>query len=130
MDKPTPATVAAFDAAFPDDPRAVRRPMFGMAAGTVNGNFFAGVFEQGIALRIGEDRARALEAGHEGVGPFLPGGRKWPEYAWVAAERWSGTAELAGWVAEALAHTATLPPKPIKNPSAKPKARKPKPRTR
>jgi TfoX/Sxy family transcriptional regulator of competence genes len=123
MQKPTAATVAAFESAFPDDPRAVRKTMFGMAAGVVNGNLFAGVFEQGITLRVGRARAEELADSYEGVGPFAPGGRTWPEYALAVAERWAGTDELKAWVREALEHTAALPVKESK-PKAKPKAPK------
>lgn len=121
MEKPTAETVAAFDGAWPADARAVRKVMFGMAAGAVNGNLFCGVFEQGITLRIGAARARELQGRYEGVGPFMPGGRTWPEYALVLAARWSGTDELKGWVREALDHTAGLP---AKAPKAKAKPRR------
>jgi TfoX/Sxy family transcriptional regulator of competence genes len=113
VDKPSAEAIAAFEGALPDDPRVVRRSMFGMPAALVNGHVFAGVFERGVSLRLGAARVSELE-GTDGVFPFLPGGRRWPEYALADAERWSGTDELRGWVGEALAHTAGLPPKPAK----------------
>ena len=120
MEKPSEATVAAFEGAFPADARAERKTMFGMACGAVNGNLFAGVYEQGITLRLGEARVRALQDQYEGVGPFLPGGRRWPEYALALAATWTGTDELKAWILEALEHTAALPAKEKKAP--KPRA--------
>lgn len=119
IDKPSPEAIAAFAGAFPDDPRAARKKMFGMDCGAVNGNLFAGVFEKGVTLRVGKERVRALSAAHEGIGPFAPGGRIWPEYALVVGERWKGTPELSAWVREALEHTAGLPAKAPGPPRAK-----------
>ena len=113
MEKPTPAAIEAFAKAFPDDPRAQRKKMFGMDAAVVNGNLFAGVFERGVTLRLGKARVDEL-LGRDGFFPFTPGGRKWPEYAIADAETWSGSDELAGWMREALEHTATLPAKETK----------------
>jgi hypothetical protein len=123
MDKPSTATLEAFDRAFPSkDPRAVRRPMFGMAAGVVNGNLFSGVFGEGITLRLPEERVQALVTAHEGVLPFTPMGRRWKGYAIVDVATWAGRKELGSWVREALEHTAALPPKEKKEP--KPKLKK------
>lgn len=118
MEKPTPAAIAAFAAAFPDDPRAQRKKMFGMDAAVVNGNLFAGVFERGVTLRLGKARVDEL-LGEDGIFPFRPGGRTWPEYAIADADTWNGTDELAGWMRDALEHTATLPAKPEKKPKKK-----------
>jgi hypothetical protein len=117
VDKPTTAALQAFESAFPSDARAVRRPMFGMPAGIVNGNLFLGVYADGVVLRLPADRLAALAA-IEGIGPFEPGGRRWKEYLLAAAPRWGGTPELAAWAREALDHTAGLPakvPKPKKS---------------
>ena len=112
MDKPSMATLETFSRVFPhDDPRAVRRPMFGMDSGVVNGMVFAGVFGEGITLRLPEERVQELVSRHEGVLPFTPMGRRWKGYAIADAATWSGTPELAAWVREALDHTASLPPK-------------------
>lgn len=112
MDKPSTATLEAFSRVFPhDDPRAVRRPMFGMDSGVVNGNLFSGVFGEGITLRLTEERVQELVARHEGVLPFTPMGRRWKGYAIADAATWAGKSELASWVLEALDHTASLPPK-------------------
>jgi hypothetical protein len=108
VEKPTPDAVAALDAAFPTDPRASRKLMFGTNAGIIEG---------GVSLRLGAARVQALIEAHPGVAPFQPGGRTWPEYALVDGTTWKGTPELSGWVREALDYTATMPaktPKPKK----------------
>lgn len=117
MEKPTADAIAALDAAFPTDPRASRKLMFGTNAGIIGGHFFAGVYEGGVSLRLGKTRVQALIEAHPGVAPFQPGGRTWPEYALVDGTTWKGTPELSGWVREALDYTATMPaktPKPKK----------------
>jgi TfoX/Sxy family transcriptional regulator of competence genes len=126
MDKPSTATLEAYSRVFPhDDPRAVRRPMFGMDAGTVNGNFFAGVFGDGFTLRLPEERVQQIVHSHEGVFPFTPMGRRWKGYALADAATWGGRPELERWVREALDHTASLPAKEKKpKTKAAPKARK------
>lgn len=111
MEKPTQSAIDAYEAAFPDDPRATRRKMFGMPAGFVNGNMFMGVFADGVILRLPAERIQALGA-QEGVGPFTPGsGRTWKAYIQASAQRWQGTDALLTWANEALEFTATLPPK-------------------
>jgi len=112
MKKPTEAALAAFDAAFPDDERAVRKKMFGMPAGFVNGNMFLGVWDNGVVYRLPVERQLELGEAHDTLGPFEPGGRRWKDY--VHADVASGSEVLAGWATEALDHTATLPPKPKK----------------
>lgn len=111
MEKPTPAALDAFEAAFPDDPTAARRKMFGMPAGFANGNMFFGEFYDGVVQRLPQHRREALLES-EGVSPFEPmQNRPWKAYVHVSAVRWARRAELTGWVREALEHTAQMPPK-------------------
>jgi len=116
MEKPTDAALAAFDAAFPGEEQAVRKKMFGMPAGFVNGNMFLGVWANGMVFRLAPERQIELDE-HDAIGPFAPGGRRWKDY--VHADVSAGDEALARWAGEALAHTATLPPK-VKKPK-KPK---------
>ena len=113
MQKPSPEAIALFDTAFPDDPRAERKKMFGMPAAFVNGNMFFGVFANGVCMRVGEGRRDEIAAAHDGVGPFEPmPGRPWKEYIHVDAEAFgAGASELSGWILEALELTAAMPPK-------------------
>ncbi len=111
MRKPTPDALSTFESAFPTDVRAVRKQMFGMPAGFVNGNMFMGVWDDGVLLRLDDDTLSKVR-GLPGVGSFAPmEGRTWKDYALVSAGRWGDAQELAEWVRKALEHTAKMPAK-------------------
>jgi hypothetical protein len=57
--KTPPELAATFDKAAPKDPKVVRKPMFGYPALFLNGNMFAGTFQDKIVARLAETRARA-----------------------------------------------------------------------
>lgn len=119
--KSPPELVALFDAVFPGPP-AERRLMFGYPAGFVNGNMFMSLFQDDLALRLGDADLAALLA-LEGARPFEPmPGRPMRDYAVVPAAMHEDRALLASWVARALAHGAGLPAK-AKKPAAPKKAR-------
>ncbi|HEY8830348.1 MAG TPA: TfoX/Sxy family protein, partial [Candidatus Limnocylindria bacterium] len=62
--KTPPELAATFDKAAPKDPKVVRKPMFGYPALFLNGNMFAGTFQDKVIARLAEDaRARALGSG-------------------------------------------------------------------
>ena len=109
MQKSPPELVATFDRVFPDDPRAQKRPMFGFPAGFVNGNMFAGLYENSMVLRLGEAERKTLEA--EGAGPFEPMGRKMSGYVVVPAQKLKDEDFLRTWLDRALDYGARLPPK-------------------
>ena len=119
MQKPTPEAIAAFDNAIPsDDERVVRKKMFGMPAGFVNGNMFLGVFADGVVFRLSKESLHELK-GRDGIGAFEPmPGRPWKEYAHARAESFAGSSELAELALEALEHTAKMPAKKPKKKKA------------
>ena len=108
--KTPPEIVAAFDKAAPKDPRVVRKPMFGYPALYLNGNMFAGTFQDKVVARLPEaGRARAMKAGAK---PFEPmPGRAMKEYVAFPPAVVGKPATLAKWIEEARAHAATLPAK-------------------
>ena len=109
MAKVTEAAVAAYEAAFPADERAVKKKMFGHPAAFVNGNMFFGTFADGLTFRLPADRLVEL-AELDGVSPFEPmPGRPWKEY--VFSDRTASDEQHAAWALEALEHTAKMPPK-------------------
>lgn len=111
MRKPTPDALVSFDSAFPTDVRAVRKQMFGMPAGFVNGNMFMGVWDDGVLLRLDDDTLSSVR-GLPGIGSFAPmEGRTWKDYALVSAGRWGEARELVEWARKALEHTAKMPAK-------------------
>ena len=69
--RPTPDALVSFDSAFPTDVRAVRKQMFGMPAGFVNGNMFMGVWDDGVLLRL-DGRHPLRVRGLPGIGSFAP----------------------------------------------------------
>jgi hypothetical protein len=101
-EKSSPELAAAFDAALPDDPRVVRRKMFGYPAAFVNGHMFAGTHEHRIVVRLPEPDAA----------PFEPKpGRPMREYVVVPPAMRADGSALGPWLARALAYAASLPPK-------------------
>lgn len=106
MERPDAETTALFEAALPDDPRAVRGQMFGHPGAFVNGNLFFGTFAQTLIARVGEAEAAALVA--KGDRWFAPrDGRAWKAYVQVARDD-PRAAHLARVALEA---TAALPAK-------------------
>ena len=109
--KKTPPELAAkFDASAPKDPKVVRKPMFGYPALFLNGNMFAGTFQDKIVARLAEGpRELALKAGAKQFAP-MPG-RPMKEYLVVPAGDVAKPAALAKWVAQAHTYAKTLPAK-------------------
>ncbi len=125
--KKTPPELAArFDEAAPDDPRVVRKPMFGYPALFLNGNMFAGTFQDKVVARLPENaRERAIKAGTTQFEP-MPG-RPMKEYIVVPAADVAKPAALAKWIEHARAYAVTLPAKekkPAKKAVKKATARK------
>ena len=108
--KTPPALAASFDKAAPKDPRVVRKPMFGYPALFLNGNMFAGTFQDKVVARLPEvDREKALKSGVKQFEP-MPG-RPMKEYLVVPATDVARPAALASWLERARRHAETLPVK-------------------
>jgi TfoX/Sxy family transcriptional regulator of competence genes len=126
-----------FRDAVPRDPRVTLVHMFGGIAALVNGNMFGGLFARSVVVKLSaadQERAEALD----GTEPFDPmgNGRVMKDALLLPESVMDEPAELRGWLARALAYTATLPakkkgtkkPAPAKatakaKPKAKPKAK-------
>ena len=107
-----------FDDAFPDDPRAQRRKMFGFPSGVVNGNMFGGLFEQDMILRLSDADRQTLTAQY-GAAPFEPMGRSMKGYVTVPAAILADKTQLRDWVQRAFEYAASLPAKEKKAPAGK-----------
>jgi TfoX/Sxy family transcriptional regulator of competence genes len=118
MQKSPPELEKTFEEAFPDDPRAARRKMFGFPAGFVNGNMFGGLFENHIVLRLGETDRQTITA-QDGAAPFKPMGRPMTGYVTVPASIRQEPARLREWVQRAFEYGVSLPPKEKKEKKAK-----------
>ena len=85
--------------------------MFGFPAAFVNGNMFAGTFEDKIVVRVPDaERERLLTAKRATAFEPMPG-RPMKEYVVVPPAVARKRAELASWVARAFAYAEELPPK-------------------
>jgi TfoX/Sxy family transcriptional regulator of competence genes len=108
--KSPPELERTFADAFPDDPRAERKKMFGYPAGFVNGNMFGGLCQADIVLRLGDADREQLAREH-GAEPFEPMGRPMKGYV-IVPKRIAGDAgQLRSWVERAFTYAALLPPK-------------------
>jgi TfoX/Sxy family transcriptional regulator of competence genes len=108
--KTPPELAATFDAAAPKDPKVVRRPMFGYPALYLNGNMFAGTFQDKVVARLSDaERAKAMKAGAKQFEP-MPG-RAMKEYIVVPAADVAKPAALRKWIDLARGYAATLPAK-------------------
>jgi TfoX/Sxy family transcriptional regulator of competence genes len=106
-----------FQSAIDAWPEVATRQMFGFPCAFANGQMFLHLFGDELVLRLADDDRAAFIAA-TGAAPFTPSpGRGMREYVVVPAAVARSAAELEPWVAKALAHVRTLPPK-------EPKARK------
>jgi TfoX/Sxy family transcriptional regulator of competence genes len=121
--KTSPEVVAAFDRAVPSSPSITRRAMFGYASAFVNGNMFAGTFQDAIVVRLAEaDRVALLKV--KGAAPFEPMGHPMKEYVFVPASVIAKPNELGAWIERGHRYGITLPAKAPKNASKKTTAKK------
>jgi TfoX/Sxy family transcriptional regulator of competence genes len=108
--KTSPELVAAFDKALPASPGVTRRPMFGYASAFVNGNMFAGTFQDTIVVRLAEsDRVALLKL--NGAAPFGPMGRPMKEYVVVPASIVATPKALGAWIERGHRYALALPAK-------------------
>jgi|CXWL01.1.fsa_nt_gi TfoX/Sxy family transcriptional regulator of competence genes len=108
--KSSPELLAAFAAAFPADPRAERKMMFGCPCGFVQGQMFAGLQEQNLVVRL-PPPARTELLAEPGAEAFMPQGRAMREYIVVPAAWHHQPTRLALWLRRAFDYAASLPPK-------------------
>src|SRR6266508_4368189 len=108
--KTSPELVAAFDKALPTSPSVTRRPMFGYASAFVNGNMFAGTFQDTIVVRLAKtDRAALLKL--KGAAPFEPMGHPMREYVVLPPSIIAKPTELGAWIERGHRYALTLPAK-------------------
>ena len=86
------------------------RKMFGYPAGFVGGNMVTSLYEESCVVRL--DPTGLEEARAAGATPFDPmGGRPMKGYATLPASVMEDDDAIAGWVARAVEHGRSLPPK-------------------
>lgn len=118
--KSSPEMVERFGAALPSHPDVVPRQMFGYPAAFVNGNFFTGLFEEDVLLRL-PDAILPSVPEMRGQPVFNPMGRgKGMTGFYVVPERFSrDVSTLAVLLERALGPVRTLPAKEKKPAKAK-----------
>lgn len=113
-EKAPPELVERFGTVLAGYPEATVRKMFGYPAGFVNGNMATGLFAASWMIRL-PDAAAAELLRLKGARPFEPmPGRAMRGYYLLPPAIVDDDTELAPWIERALAHAATLPPKPTK----------------
>src|SRR5207249_864451 len=107
--KSPPQLVARFDAAVPRGGAVVRKPMFGYPALYLNGNMFAGTYQDKVVVRLAtEDRDKAVR--QIKALPFVPmPGRPMREYLVLPSIVVANPASLARWIKSASEYAAALP---------------------
>ncbi len=116
-----PALVTAFGLATGRLRGGEARKMFGYPAVFVSGNMIAGLVRDRMVIRLAaDDRERFLAL--PGAAPFIAmKGRVMKQWAVVPPGMVRSPARLGRWLARALAHGRSLPPKPVTRP--RPRAR-------
>ena len=113
FEKSPPALVERFEAVVgrAATPATTRRKMFGYPCAWVGGNMATGLFSTSWWVRLSPERlAQVIESG-EGRGFEVMPGRPMKGYAALPDADVADDARIDAWVGEALAYTATLPPK-------------------
>lgn len=113
--KPTESDKERFRSLLAELPDTEIKPMFGNLGAFVNGNMFAGLFGSTIGLRLSDEDGQELTKSSETL-PFGPAERPMAGYVGLPIQDPSDKIQL--WMARALAHVSTMPPK-----SPKPKKR-------
>lgn len=103
---------AAFTKAAEAVPGAVVRKMFGYPAAFLSGNMFAGIFQDGVIVRLPQEMREALvEQGGRSFEP-MPG-RVMKEYVVLPENMARSPQLLHDWIGESASFARTLPPKAV-----------------
>lgn len=108
-----------FRAALPRDPRITVIRMFGGLAALYNGHIFAGLFARSIIARLPPE-AHAEAMALDGASLFDPMGKGRPmrDTVLFPEDVMDDDGDLRRWLARALSHATSLPPKERKEPAA------------
>jgi hypothetical protein len=113
FEKPPVALVDRFETVLGRvaGPEVTRRPMFGHPCAWVGGNMATGLFADHWWVRLSPDRlSEVLGSGEATTFSVMPG-REMKGYAVMPPARVADDAAVDAWVREALAYTASMPPK-------------------
>ena len=103
--------ITLFDHLLKKASDAQTRKMFGYPAAFINGNMFAGLFQDTIVFRLSEqDRSDFLKQKNASQFEPMPG-RPMKEYVALKHAILASVKELEVWIIRAKDHAKTLPPK-------------------
>ena len=113
------ALIDLFHQALPEDPRVVRKKMFGSAGAFVGGNLFASLHGKNVVVRL-PDSARAELLAQPNVKLFEPmAGRPMREYVELPTDMLENPIELRDWLGQAFDYANGMPEKEKKPAKAK-----------
>lgn len=103
--------VRTFENAMKDFPSADQRKMFGYPSAFINGNMFAGLFQEEMFLRLSDEDRASIRAQY-GTSLFEPlPGRPMRGYVLVPRHVLNSPKLLKTWLAKGMEYTMSLPPK-------------------
>lgn len=106
--------VRLFDDALREFPMARTRKVFGYPAGFIDGNMFAGLFQDEMFFRLADDDRAAIRKEY-GTKLFEPiPGRPMRGYVLVPRYILKSPREMRTWLTKAIEYAKSLPPK-VKN---------------
>lgn len=113
FEKSPPELVGRFEAALGrvGSPATTRRPMFGYPCAWVGGHMASGLFSTSWWVRLSPERLASVIESGEGRGFEVMPGRPMKGYVALSEADIADDARMDAWVSEALAYTATMPPK-------------------
>jgi TfoX/Sxy family transcriptional regulator of competence genes len=110
-EKPLPELVEILDE-LTQNYQCTKRKMFGCPSFFVNGNMFAGVFEDTIYLRLSLEEQEDLRKQYDDISQFEPIiGRKMREYIVLTEEIWQDVKIVREVLDTAYRYASSLPPK-------------------
>jgi TfoX/Sxy family transcriptional regulator of competence genes len=103
--------VQLFERAMKDFPMATQRKMFGYPCAFVNGNMFAGLFQDEMFLRLSDEDRAAIRKEY-GTPLFEPmPGHPMRQYVLVPHYVLKSPRLLRMWLTKGMEHAKSLPPK-------------------
>ena len=103
--------VSLFEKAMKDFPMATKRKMFGYPCAFVNGNMFAGLFQEEMFLRLNDEDRAAIRKEY-GTPLFEPmPGRPMRNYVLVPRYVRNSPRLLRSWLTKGIEYASALPPK-------------------
>ena len=86
-----------------------KRQMFGFPVSFINNNMFAGVFEDGIFMRLKPEDKEELLKEYDEITPFTPLGRTMKEYVYGHGSIFDNAVFCDKWLGKSYAFVSSMP---------------------